>query len=200
MRNQLIINLKILTNMKKFTLAIAAVMIAFVMTSCGGESPKEKITKATDEFFTKAEQELQNITNGEDFMAHFYQFEDDKQAFLQNVLADYLDKDGNIKGISESEGAEIEKYISERATAYNQAESKKAYEFMEPVVAKYEAVINSIYEAIEAGQPIEGLADDFEAIESELANYADFDNVPTELQQRAQAAEAKLNEVLAGLQ
>ena len=186
--------------MKKFTLAIAAVMIAFVMTSCGGESPKEKITKATDEFFTKAEQELQNITNGEDFMAHFYQFEDDKQAFLQNVLADYLDEDGNIKGISESEGAEIEKYISERATAYNQAESKKAYEFMEPVVAKYEAVINSIYEAIEAGQPIEGLADDFEAIESELANYADFDNVPTELQQRAQAAEAKLNEVLAGLQ
>ena len=184
--------------MKKFTLAIAAVMIAFLMTSCGGESPKEKIMKATDEFFAKAEQELQNITNGDDFMAHFYQFENDKQAFLENVLADYFDEDGNIKGISESEGAEIEEYISERATAYNQAESKKAYEFMEPIVAKYEAVINSIYETVAAGQPIEGLANDFEAIETELANYADFDNVPTELQQRAQAAEAKL--VLAGLQ
>ena len=74
--------------MKKLTLAIAAVMVAFVMTSCGGDSPKEKIMKATDEFFTQAEKELQNITNGDDFMAHFYQFEDDKQSFLQNVFAD----------------------------------------------------------------------------------------------------------------
>lgn len=175
-------------------------MIAFVMTSCGGDSPKEKIMKATDEFFTKAEQELQNITNGDDFMDHFYQFENDKQSFLQNVLADYMDEDGNIKGISESEGAEIEKYISERATAYNQVESKKAYEFMEPVVAKYEAAIDYICDVIASGQSEETLADQLENAETELANYADFDNVPVELQQRAQAAEAKLNAILDTLQ
>ena len=43
------------------------------------------------------------------------------------------------------------------------------------------------------------LTADFEAAEAALKPWGEYDNVLPELQQRAQAAEAKLNEVLTAL-
>lgn len=184
--------------MKKIASVIAAVMIAFVMTSCGGNSPKETIMKATDEFFTQAEGKVQAIENGEDFMAHFAQFEEDKAEFLQKVLADYMDEEGNVKGFSEDEWNELQNYISDRATAYNKVEGAKAAGFMEPLIANYENAVNALFDA--AGNVDEEafgkLVDNFEVAEADLRLFADYDNVPTELQQRAQAAEAKLQDLL----
>ena len=59
-----------------------------------------------------------------------------------------------------------------------------------------EAAVNALSEAVAAGESTEGLADQFEAAEKELAVFADYDNVLPELQTRAQAAEAKLQEVI----
>jgi LPS O-antigen subunit length determinant protein (WzzB/FepE family) len=69
---------------------------------------------------------------------------------------------------------------------------------MEPLIANYENAVNALYEA--AGNVDEEafgkLVSNFEAAEEGLRLFADYDNVPTELQQRAQAAEAKLQDLL----
>ncbi len=184
--------------MKKLTLAVFAVVIGFVMTSCGGVSPKETIIKATDEFFAQAEQDLNTIENAEDFMAFFNVLESDKEDFIQNVFADYVDGEGNIKGISESDMEEINNYIYDRATAYNKIEGAKAGEFMEPLIADYE---NAVYALCENfgnvdQETFENMTLDFDKAETALRLFADYDNVPTALQERAQAAQAKLDELL----
>ena len=184
--------------MKKLTLAIAAVVMGFVMAACNTTSPKETIMKATDAFFTQAEEEVQAIDKGEDFMAHFAQFEKDKAEFLQMTLADYTDEEGNIKGFTEDEWNELQSYMYDRATAYNKVEGAKAAEFMEPIIANYENAINALCDA--AGNVDEEafgkLVDNFQDAEEGLGLFADYDNVPVELQQRAQAAEAKLQDLL----
>lgn len=188
--------------MKKLTLAIAAVVMGFVMAACNSTSPKETIMKATDEFFAQAEKDVQAINNGEAFMAHFAQFEADKAEFLQKTLANYLDEEGNIKGFTKEEWTELQNYISDRATAYNKVEGAKAAEFMEPLIANYENAVNALYDA--AGNVDEEafgkLVSNFETAEEGLRLFADYDNVPTELQQRAKAAEAKLQDLLNALE
>ena len=185
--------------MKKLTLIIAAVATCFVMASCGGASPKESIMKATDEFFTQAENNVQSITSGEEFMNFVADMEIKRDELIQKLFGPYTDKDGNIKGISDTDMEEIQSYIYDRASAYNNVESVKAVGFIEPVVAKYEAAVNAIVDAVATNQPLDNAIEKFEEAENELAVFADYDNVPVELQKRAQAAEAKLQEVLAVL-
>lgn len=183
--------------MKKLTLAVFAVVIGLVMTSCGDVSPKETITTATDKFFTQAEEELNTIDNGEDFMTFFNVFETEKEEFLQKIFADYVDEEGNIKGISESDMEEIQNFMYDRASAYNKVESAKAAEIMAPLVTNYENAINALCDA--AGkvdeEAYEKLANEILSAEEDLTLFADYDNVPEELQQRVQAAEAKLLEL-----
>ena len=185
--------------MKKLTLAIFAVVMGFVMTSCNSVSPKETIMKSTDEFFTQAEEELNTIETAEDFMAFFNVFELDKQEFVEKAFADYVDEEGNIKGISDSDMEEIQSYMYDRASAYNKVEAAKAAEFLTPLIEQYEAAVDALYEAVSTGQPTEGLVEQFEAAENALALFSDYDNVLPELQERAQAAEAKLDEVIAAM-
>ena len=182
-----------------FTLAIFAVVMGFVMTSCNNVSPKETIMKSTDDFFTQAEEELNTIDNAEDFMTFFNVFEEDKQEFIQTAFADYVDEEGNIKGISDSDMEEIQSYMYDRASAYNKVEAAKAAEFLTPLIEQYEAAVDALYEAVSTGQPTDGLVEQFEAAENGLALFGDYDNVLPELQERAQAAEAKLDEVIAAM-
>lgn len=185
--------------MKKLTVILAAMVMGFAMMSCDNTPKKEVITKAVDEFFTAAEQELTSISTGEEFMTHFTEFEERKNDFVQELFADYIDEEGNIKGFSNEDMEAIQSFMYDRASAYNKVEAAKAAEFLEPAIATYEDAINALYEAVSQGQPVEGLVDQFEAAENELALYADYDNVLPELQARAQAAEAKLDEVIAAM-
>lgn len=184
--------------MRKLTLAIAAVVIGLAMTSCGGESPKESIMKATDEFFAQAEKDVQAITSGEEFMNFFANFANEKDNFTVKTFSPYADKDGNITGISESDMEEIQSYIYDRASAYNAVEAAKITEFVTPAIEKYENAINALCEAYGNvdEEAFNMLVEDFEIAEEGLGLFASYDNMPTELQQRVQTAEAKLQDLV----
>lgn len=184
--------------MKKLTLVLAAIVMGFVMTSCNTTSKSDTIKKATDEFFSQAETKVQDINNGADFLAYIDQFEVDKAEFLKNTFADYLDEEGNVKGFTEEEWNELQGYIYDRATAYNKIEAQKAAEFMTPLIEDYENAINALCEGYsqEDEAASDALIGNFEAAEAALRPFANYDNVLPELQQRAQAAEAKLNDFL----
>lgn len=183
--------------MKKFTLAIAAVVIGFVMAACDTTSPKETVMKATDEFFTQAEQELnETVVDAQGFMDFFNVMNLDKSEFLQDVMAPYVDEEGNVKGFTEEEWNELQNYIYDRATAYNKVEGAKCAEFLTPAIERYEKAVDAFWVKYEAGEEIDD--ETFDAMVAELDEaedavfmFADYDNILPELQERYSAAAEK---------
>ena len=185
--------------MKKITLAIAVVIMGFVMASCGTKvSPTETILKTAQEFFDQAKAKLSAIDNTEDFLAFVNSFNTEREEFSQNLFADYVDEEGNIKGFTEEEIGNLQTNLSNLATEYNKEEATKAAEFIAPIIERYENAVNALSEAIGNvdEETLDKLAEEYESAESELALFEDYDNVLPELQERAQAAEGKLQQLL----
>ena len=185
--------------MKKITLAIAVVIMGFVMASCGTKvSPTETILKAAQEFFDQAKTKLSAIDNVEDFLAFVKSFNAEKEEFSQNLFADYVDEEGNVKGFTEEEIVNLQTKLSDIATEYNKEEANKAAEFIAPIIERYENAVNALSEAIGNAdeETFDKLVEEYESVESELALFEDYDNVLPELQERGQAAESKLKQIL----
>lgn len=184
--------------MKKLNFAIAAVVMGFVMAACSTTSPKETILKAADEFFTKAEADVNAIQTAEDFMNYFKLFENDKEEFMNKTFEPYLDAEGNVKGITKEVYEEILKGLYDRATAYNKVEGAKAAEFIEPAIAQYEKAIDAVCEGFGNvdEETFDQLTTNLKNAENGLALFAEYDNVPVALQERGQAAQAKLDDFL----
>ena len=185
--------------MKKITLAIAVVIMGFVMTSCGTKvSPSETILKAAQEFFDQAKAKLSAIDNTEDFLAFINSFNAEREEFSQNLFADYVDEEGNVTGFTEEEIVNLQTKLSNIATEYNKEEANKAAEFIAPIIERYENAVNALSEAIGNAdeETFDKLVEEYESVESELALFEDYDNVLPELQERGQAAESKLKQIL----
>ena len=185
--------------MKKITLAIAVVIMGFVMTSCGNKvSPSETILKAAQEFFDQAKAKLSAIDNTEDFLAFINSFNTEREEFSQNLFADYVDEEGNVTGFTEEEIVNLQTKLSNIATEYNKEEANKAAEFIAPIIERYENAVNALSEAIGNAdeETFDKLVEEYESVESELALFEDYDNVLPELQERGQAAESKLKQIL----
>ena len=188
--------------MKKITLAIAVVIMGFVMASCGTKvSPTETILKAAQEFFDQAKAKLSAIDNAEDFLAFIDSFNTERDEFSENLFANYLDDEGNLKGFTEEEIGNLQTKLSDIATEYNKEEANKAAEFIAPIIGRYENAVNALSEAIGNAdeETFDKLVEEYESVESELALFEDYDNVLPELQERAQAAENKLQGFLEDL-
>ena len=182
--------------MKKFTLAIVAVILSFVMTSCGdGQSATENLKKQTDEFFSKAEQNLENVTNADEFLDLVAAFNEEKNGFAEVLFAGHIDDEGNIKDFSEEELNDIQNYIFERATAYNQKEGAKCAEFLTPCLDRFEQAYKTLYENIEDKEQFDALFYELMNASEEINKFAEYDNVPVALQERYHALEAEFDEL-----
>lgn len=187
--------------MKRLTLILATVLMGFVMASCQDSSlKKEDIMKATNAFFEQAEQELQTISSGEEFMDFFRAFTEKKSQFIEELFVDHIDEEGNLKGFSEEQAEDIYNSIYERATAYNRVEAVKAAEFIAPTVDNLEAAVNALYEQYQAG--VEFTPENVDAFILSVSPYTvfqDYDNVLPELRERTFAINDKLTEMDAPL-
>ena len=112
-----------------------------------------------------------------------------------------MDEEGNIKGMTEEEIGNLQTKLSNLATEYNKEEASKAAEFIAPIIERYENAVNALSEAVGNAdeETLDKLAEEYESAESELALFEDYDNVLPELQERAQAAENKLQGFLESL-
>ena len=113
--------------MKKFSLAVAIVVMGLAMASCGNKE-KELMQKATD-FYTQAETELKGIDNFEGFVTYFQGF---KQKF-NDFKATY----SNMK-LSQ----ETQQFLSDKANAFNSLETQKAGELITPYLEQMEKTSN----------------------------------------------------------
>ena len=109
--------------MKKLTMIVAAVIIGFVMTSCGNKE-KDLMNKA-NELYAQAETELNAMDNWDGFVTFFQNF---KQKF-DDFKAGY----SNLKLSQETQD-----FLSDKKEAFDQMESQKAGELFAPILVKGE--------------------------------------------------------------
>ena len=109
--------------MKKLTMIFTAVIIGFVMASCGNKE-KDLMNKA-NELYAQAETELNAIDNWDGFVTFFQNF---KQKF-DDFKAGY----SNLKLSQETQD-----FLSNKKEAFDQMESQKAGELFAPILVKGE--------------------------------------------------------------
>ena len=117
--------------MKKLTIIVAAVIIGFVMTSCGNKE-KNLMNKA-NELYTQAETELNAIDNWDDFVTFFQNFKQKSDDFKAGY--------SNLKLSQETQD-----FLSDKKEAFDQMESQKAGELFAPILVKGEQVTKTITE------------------------------------------------------
>ncbi len=135
--------------MKKLSLVLGALVLGFLLTSCG-TSTKDKIYKDTDEFFTQKEAEIQTIDNMDDLLAFVSAMNENPEL---DLVDKYTDEEGNIIGLTEQDSDELIDMMMERRDAYKVIEEAKCIELTEPLVEDYENIIASLYEDYEADLP-----------------------------------------------
>ncbi len=180
--------------MKNLVLMFGAVILGFVMTSCGG-SPKDAIIQDVDNYFTQLEQELQGIDNADDFMA-FWKVASDKSDILKLIDEKY----GN-KMLSEEESEIVKEFIRDRAESYNQAEIQRFAELFTPVLERYEKAVDAFWTVYQSGGIVAGkrideatfnaMDKEYEQAEAELMKFAAYDNILPSLMDRFTEAAKK---------
>lgn len=142
----------------KILVKLASFAAFAVLLSCTGASPKEGGNVKTDDFLAQAEKDIRAISNGEDFMAYYKDFEQKK---------------------SQYEGSD------DRLAAFNEVEDSKFVEFYEPVMNRLEdaiAVMNAKWMKGEA------VADEdkaeLDAAIQEIDKYEDYANLQPDYQFR----------------
>ena len=166
--------------MKKLAFVFGALIMGFMITSCNNSAKiKAEMIKDVDDYFTKAEGELAAIDNAEDFVAFAVGMND------RSDLLDQLQEKFGEKDIDDADWEEIENFIYDRATAYNQAEGLKCTEFLTPVVEWYETIVNKLYEQFQAGIAFQDAdLDEFLDAYSALSDFGECENVDPELVDR----------------
>ena len=132
--------------MKKLAFVFGALILGFMITSCDNSAKiKAGMIKDVDEYFADAEKELAGIDNAEDFVT-FAEIMNDRSDLLDLLQEKYGEED-----INDKDWEEIENFIYDRATAYNNAEGLRCTEFLVPVIERYENIVNKLYGQFQAG-------------------------------------------------
>lgn len=115
--------------MKKLTMIVAAVIIGFVMTSCGNK--EKKLMNKANELYTQAETELNAIDNWDGFVTFFQNFKQKSDDFKAGY--------SNLKLSQETQD-----FLSNKKEAFDQMESQKAGELFAPILEKGEQFAKTI--------------------------------------------------------
>lgn len=177
--------------MKKMAFVFGALIMGFMMVSCG-ESTDQKTKKAADEFFTQAEKEVQAIDNAEDFFAFLEDLEARKDQLAETLFSSYeTDNEGNFLMPKE-----VNDYVFNRATAYNNVEAAKAAEFITPALDDLESTVNQLYDQYQAtgDLELESVAA-FDQAYGAMLPYFDYDNILPELSDRYAVVVEKIEEM-----
>lgn len=129
--------------MKKLAFVFGALIVGFMLTSCG-DAAKDKLIKDVEDYFAAAEQQLATIDNAETFLS-FVQTMNDRSDLLSVIQENY-------ESLSEADQVAVDSLVYNRATEYNHAEALKCTEFLLPVVDNYEIAVNRLYEMYQDGQ------------------------------------------------
>ena len=166
--------------MKKLLIVLGALVMGFMITSCDNTAKiKTGMMKDVDQYFTDAETMLAEIDNAEDFVKFAVSMND------RSDLLDLLQDKYGDEEINDEDWKEIEDFIYDRATAYNQAEGLKCTEYLVPIIERYETIVNKLYGQYQAGVTFaDDDLDEFLDAYSAISDFNECENVDPELIER----------------
>lgn len=176
--------------MRKNILLIAAFVGTLFLASCG-ENKDASIMKQADDMYATAEENIQGVEDFDAFFASIEELDQKKNEFLTEVLAPAYAVGDTAFNVPE----EVSNHIFERATAYNHVEGAKFAELFTPYVDNLENATEAVYQAKSKAEKDALIEKAMEAYEA-LMPFADYDNVPPEMQERVGAIVEKLDAIL----
>lgn len=175
--------------MNKLTLALAAVAGAMLLFSC--TSQEGKFLKEAEKMYSQAEDKVKDAADMDSFFDALAQFQDQKNAFAQEMMAAYSEDGENAMVPNE-----LIEAISERANAYNEVEAQKFAELFTPYLEAWESAADKLLAAYEDPDTTEAqwdaLAGQYEEAFENVMDFAEYDNVLPELKERCEAVLAKM--------
>ena len=176
--------------MKKLALALAAFAGAMMLFSC--TSQDGKFLKEAEKMYSQAEKMVNQAEDMDSFFDALAQFQDQKNAFAQEMMAAYSE-DGENAMVPD----ELIEAISERANAYNEVEAQKFAELFTPYLEEWEAAADKLLAAYDDPDTTDDewdtLVAHYEDAFENVMDFAEYDNVLPEIRERC---EAVLNRML----
>lgn len=158
--------------MKKVSLFLGAVLLGFMVSSCG-EPTHEKIYKEVDAMFTQKEAEIKAIDNADDLLAFVVAMNETPEL---EVLSKYANADDELVGLTAEEADQLFDRMLDRRGIYEAVQEEKCTELMEPLVAEYEKVVADLYEDYEndVPEPDTAMIDKWSELYDQIYKYAEI--------------------------
>lgn len=158
--------------MRRVALLLGAVLIGFMVSSCG-EPTQEKIYKEVDMMFTQKEAEVKAIDNADDLLAFVNAMNETPEL---EILRKYANDNDELEDLTAEEADKLFDRMLERRSVYEAVQEEKCTEILEPLIADYEKVVADLYEDYEndVPEPDEAMIDQWSKLYDQVYQYADI--------------------------
>ena len=176
--------------MKKLTLMFGALVMGFMITSCGN-SVNDALIADIDAYFDQATAKLEAIDNAEDFLDYAAKMSDGSD--IESYLLERWDKDVKI---SDKDYNDLLDHVKVKSTDYFMAEKNKCIELMEPAIDRFNAIIDKMYPMYQAGQRFDNeTMEEFMDVFNYLNMFMDYDNAMDVLEESIGESTDKMGEM-----
>jgi len=176
--------------MKRTAVLLGALIIGFMITSCGN-SVKDKMIADIDVYFNQVIENLAAIDNAEDFLDFAAKMSDGSD--LENYLTERWDEDTKF---SENDSNAILEHVKKKSTEYFLTEKNKCLEFVDPAIDEFNAIIDKMYPMYQANQRFDTeTMEEFLDVFNYLNMFMDYDNILDVLEERLGDATDKMSEM-----
>ncbi|MBQ3710641.1 MAG: hypothetical protein II887_08055 [Bacteroidales bacterium] len=124
--------------MKKLALTFGAIVLGFVLTSCG-DNKKETVMQLFNTFFDEEVTFLNQVTSAADFLEYDQASDQRLEEFYAKMSQDFpMDENGEIINLGKEDNEEVKKALMAREDAYVNLYDAKRTELYEPYIADLE--------------------------------------------------------------
>ena len=176
--------------MKKLAIILGALIMGFLVISCGNSS-KDVMVADIDAYFEQAHENLAAIDNAEDFLDYAAKMSDGHD--IENYLLEKWDE--NLK-ISDADYDAVIEHVKDKSTEYFLAEKEKALQLLGPAMDRFNAVIDKMYPMYQANKRFDNeTMDEFLDVFNYISLFLDYDNVIDVLEEELKEATNRMAEM-----
>ena len=130
-----------ISNMKKFTMILGAVILGFMLASCG-DNKKDTIIEKFNTFFDEETATLSQIDDADALVEYAHSFSERHDNLFTKLTEEFpLDDDENFVGMNQEDNDAVWGSYQDRFDALNEQFIEKGAAFFEPIIADLEDFI-----------------------------------------------------------
>lgn len=145
--------------MKKITLFLGAVVLGFMLVSCG--NIKDQAIKELGAYYDNETAEFNKVQNADDFWAYIDAWDSRSSSFFESFNKTYpMDSLMNFVGMSEKDNEELLNFYNECYDKHQKMINLKAFELYEPMLSDAENARNDFDAFVDQYDKVEDMPED----------------------------------------